>query len=665
MNMLRPTHAAFALVFTARALSACSPPVMATDAGDAAMDTAVDVTIPPLRAAGTRAQAPGTCDAANNLHCLIPWPSDRYVVADPAATPAIHIALPDPPPGRGDDPASLEREHGFSRLTPVIHGFPTALDDTTAIPDGTDGPIVLVVAEPGPSLGHRVPLRFEVVYNHVLTAPQSLLIAHPAVPLAPATEYAAFVTDSLHVIDGNPAVSASRDTTVSLGLAAPRTDTEAAAFAYYAPERAALEAAHVDTSHVVRLWSFTTRSLDEPLAPLRTMRAAMVAAVDANQTQVAIRTVTIPAAGTTALVVEGAITGLPSFVDASGHLQYDASGNVVPNGTHEAVFRVAVPSGSANYPIVMFGHGTGGSYHDDTFDDSINAAGEAKIGVQFVGWTDADVTQTFASFAQVLTASDASTAKLLQSQADAMAVQHALAGSLGDALAAPMIGGMANPTAGRRPDSNRPVWAGGSLGGTMGFVYTCAEPSIVASVLNVPGAAWTHFMPHSNLFAAVRALVRTSYPTEVDLRLAIAMSQGNWDPVDGGAWVETLGSRAPVMLVQESMGDPVLPNIGSEFVAASSHAVQLGAVLAPVEGVMRVDGPVSQTAFTQFRVPSSVTAPLSIHGFGAGDSIAGRAARQQLTDFIASVQTGSIRIAVPDLCASNMPAGSCDFSSSP
>jgi hypothetical protein len=175
-------------------------------------------------------------------------------------------------------------------------------------------------------------------------------------------------------------------------------------------------------------------------------------------------------------------------------------------------------------------------------------------------------------------ASDASTAKLLQAQADAMAVQHALAGSLGTALADPTIGGMTNPAAGRRPDSNHPVWAGGSLGGTMGLVYTCAEPSIVASVLNVPGAAWTHFMPHSNLFAAVRALVRTSYTTEIDLRLAVAMSQSNWDPIDGGAWVDSLGSRVPVMLVQESMGDPVLPNIGSEFVAAASHAVQLGAV---------------------------------------------------------------------------------------
>jgi hypothetical protein len=63
---------------------------------------------------------------------------------------------------------------------------------------------------------------------------------------------------------------------------------------------------------------------------------------------------------------------------------------------------------------------------------------------------------------------------------------------------------------------------------------------------------------------------------------------------------------------------------------------------------------------TQFRVPKSVTG-LSIHGFAAGGSVAGVAARQQISDFIKSVWRGSPQIALPAMCASRS-VPSCDFS---
>jgi hypothetical protein len=131
--------------------------------------------------------------------------------------------------------------------------------------------------------------------------------------------------------------------------------------------------------------------------------------------------------------------------------------------------------------------------------------------------------------------------------------------------------------------------------------------------------------------------------------------------VDGAAWA-ALSQRTDLLLLeQESIGDPILPNIGSEFLASSSRAVQLGAVLDPIVGVSRVEGPVTRSAITQFRVPASVTG-LSIHGFAAGDSIAGVAARQQISAFLTSIWAGSPQIELPTLCAMR-PERSCDFSS--
>jgi hypothetical protein len=558
-----------------------------------------------------------------------------------------------------DDPALINRQDGFSRLTPLVTGFATALDETR-LPGGTDGPMVLLATQPGARFAARVPLRFEVYYNHSGSNPESLLIAYPAAPLAPATEYTAVVLDSVRTVSGTP-IARAHDAAVSLGLAPAVSADEAAMFGYHAPARMALTAAGIDPAHVVRLWDFTTRSQQEPTAWLTAMRAAGRAAVDAGQVHVAIDALPSSSVASVAVVVEGRLTGLPSFLDGNGQIAVDSAGAPVATGVHDAVFRVVVPVGTGSYRVVMYGHGTGGNFHDDSFDGPITAAGAAKVGLRFVGWTDTDVINTFGTLTQMIVGTGHSTAGLVQSLADGMAIQRAMGSILGDALAAPMLGTTPNPAAGRRPDVTLPVWAGGSLGGTLGLVYASAEPEITAAVLNVPGTGWTHFTPGSSMFAGVRALLRSDYPNDVDLRLGLAMTQGAWDPVDGANYVGADAAHAPLMLVQESMGDPVLPNIGSELVAASVQAVQLGAVLAPVEGATHTDDPVSQNALTQYRVPQTVTAYLDIHGFAARDTPAGVAARAQITAFISSVWRGAGQIALPDACVTNTPARSCDF----
>jgi hypothetical protein len=268
--------------------------------------------------------------------------------------------------------------------------------------------------------------------------------------------------------------------------------------------------------------------------------------------------------------------------------------------------------------------------------------------------------RTLVGFERVYSGTAGSTGGLLQSLSDAAALQASLAGQLGDAFSAASLKGEANPAAGRRPDVSTLVYAGGSLGGTMGYVLSQSEPNIRFAVLNVPGAAWTHFAPDSELWSTLELLFKASTPSPIDRALGMSMTQTNWDPVDGAAWAPLSGRADLLILAQQSMGDPILPNIGSEFLAASSKAVQLGAVLEPIVGVPAVQGPVTRSAITQFRVPASETG-LSIHGFAARGSPAGVAARQQISAFITSVWAGTPRIALPEACASR-PGQSCDFS---
>jgi hypothetical protein len=279
-----------------------------------------------------------------------------------------------------------------------------------------------------------------------------------------------------------------------------------------------------------------------------------------------------------------------------------------------------------------------------------------------MGWTSETILNTFSAFTQPLIETDVSTAGLLQSVADAMVVQHGLGTLIGDVLSDMTIGGVTNPMFGRRPDVSLPVWAGGSLGGTMGYVYSAAEPTISAAVINVPGAAWTHFIPYSNLWGALKAFLDGNFPTDLDKFLTLATTQIDWDPVDGATWYDAVGDHHPILLEQESIGDPVLPNIGDEMVAASSHADQVGVVLNPIVTCPDVMTATNHSGMTQFKVPSSVTGdPYNIHGFAAGTTPAGVAAQQQIQAFIVSVWAGSPVIAIPPECMSNTPANSCDF----
>ncbi len=309
------------------------------------------------------------------------------------------------------------------------------------------------------------------------------------------------------------------------------------------------------------------------------MRAGVLAAVKSGQVTVHIDKVDTTAKASIALTVEGHLDGLPKYIEPSpgSALTLDAAGLPVKSSTRTAPFRVVVPAGRADYRFVMYGHGTGGRYDESTFDTEIASGGAAKVGVQFDGWTESDVIQTFLGFLTIFQGTHYAGAMLMQALSDAAAIQVMLPGALGDALAAPMIGGVPNPAAGRHPDPQQSLWVGGSLGGILGLVAVCADPAMRYAVLNVPGAAWTHYIPKSVMFSMLSSVLKSSYHSEVDALHALAMSQGNWDEIDGAAWSSALTGRDAAFLIQESIGDPVVPNAGSEMVAVVTSATQRGA----------------------------------------------------------------------------------------
>lgn len=627
------------LALTLVLLAGCLPPVVAG---------------PPDREPGDRTPLSASCDEADDFRCLLPWPSNVFAVPDDTSATGLRMSVDPQGLYTRDDVTVANLADGFSRSTALLTGFDDVLGDH-------EGTVRLLVAQHDHAdFGSDVAL-----WTHVKEEDgQSILAANPYGPLAPATDYVAVVTHDLTTADGS-AIAPSRRTQLALALVEPQDEDEEAVVAYHAPTRATLGAAGIDPQDVLVVWDFTTRSADDATAPLLAMMDRSEAAIDEGAGAVTFDTVTVPG-DERSLIITGTLAGIPSYQNEDTTLALGDDGLPMAIGTTEVLFRIAVPAGEGGYRVVMFGHGTGGSHDDGTLDNEAAAAGAAKVGFPLTGW-GADVIETWFSWEEMFQGVHKSSSKLAQALANAAAIQRALDGVLGDALAQATLTDadgnvIDNPAAGRRPDLSEPVWAGGSLGGTMGLVYASAHPDIYHGVLNVPGAAWTQWIHDAFNYALMETLYEETFAGRLNLFHAAKMSQVNWDIIDGASFADVWRAKGGTLLVQSSMGDTVLPNPGSHTVALCAGAVQLGEVLEAVPGINPSDDPLvveQASAFTQYRVPDDWEY-LQRHGFAARDFIASLAARDQIRLYLESVWAGSPSVVLPQACVDN--GGSCDFS---
>lgn len=641
LRLLRSSTVTFAAVFAALACGEPPPP---------------SFTVTP-RAPGVRAPVTSECSLLDDTRCLLPWPSSEFLVADPSTETGVRVSVSVDSINARDTAGPWLTGDGFSRLTSVVAGFPVLLDPAS-VGGPLGGALRLFVATPGHArYAEEEPLRLEITPDSEFMSTTSALTGDPLTMLEPGTDYVVVVTDDLRAVDG-ATIEPSRGTLVALGLATPASAAEAAIAGYHAPTIDFLGDVGIDPARVLRVWDFTTRTEHDADGPLMSMRDASLAALESGEVTVVIDRVTHRASGDIHSIVEGHFEGMPGFIDADFELSRGPDGLPVVMGATDARFRVLIPRGTGDYRTVLFGHGAGGTVNDGSFDETLAAEGIAKVNVEFRGWTDAEIISTLTTVAdRVLVGASQALAPLMQSVAHSIAIERSIAGILGDALSAPMLGGEVNPHAGRRPGLDGPIWVGGSLGGTMGLVITALDDNLHFGVLNVPGAAWSHFARNSELFNLFIAGIRRRNGGDVNIAVLIAMSQSMFDMVDGATFSEAAIEAGDVFLAQESMGDQVLPNAGNEFVGIVTHATMIGTPISPIHGLPTAMEVVGSSGITQFDV--GVDGVFDVHGFAANqDTVPGRAAFEQIRLFLTTAwDDGTPTIRVPSLC----PAGSCDF----
>lgn len=607
-----------------------------------------------------RTPATAACDETDGVRCHLPWPSNTFAEPDPTTPTGLRLAV-DPggliAPDRVD---CLQVADGFSRATGVALGFRADLDpavlswDPAASLDPLAPVQVLNIQVDHPDYGQRQPYRTELRFTGDASVRQSLIVGRPVRALAPAADHALIALDTV-----GGGVQPPRAVRVALGLESPSGARERSLQASFVPVVDALIDADVDLERVVRASWFTTRSRANTTARVRHMMSVLDESLDALDIE--IDSVTPLAAPEVVHIVRGRLTGAPGFLDADGRLVLDDDGLPTVVGLADIEFRLTVPAGDGPFRIALYGHGTGGDISDNAFDRELAGAGIAKLNLRFTGWTGADFVQTLVGFNTFLEGSERSTAGLMQALAGGSVLATSLDGLLGDTIAAPTLLGEPNPAAGRRAMTDDIAWLGGSMGGTMGAVLVAADDRLRLAVLNVPGAGWSHMIPYSLLYeAGMSGVLFNTYGSELDVHHALVMGQGCWDDVDGAVWADEALDSGGAFLLQQSMGDPVLPNLGTELLAGSLRAVQIEPALEPLHGLELRDGVVRDgAALTQFRVPD--TGQYDVHGFAARNTPAARAAIGQITRFLTSAWDGDPQMAHPEGCAVTAD-GSCDFS---
>lgn len=475
-----------ALLFVALAgCSSSGPRQLSFDAaGDAAGDARADGSVPgdgggagPVALFDT---SPGRAD-----FFALPWPSDARLLGQGAAARLDLAGLPNPGGLIGLYLATVGGEGlgGFGTSSAIYFRFDGPLDpaslpaDASAAVASTASAFVVDVTPGSPTAGQRVPVQaaFRGSSSRYLGENALVLLPEPGFPLRPATTYAAVVTDRLRGPTGLAARADHRFTLPPLKVPLP-----------------------VEAQHVVCATVFTTM---DPVAGMKALRAAVYAsgptpAIDGGSLRY------LDSPGGLFDRYQGTFAspsfqqGDPPYLRSGGGIAFDGGGVPRISRVEHLRFMVTVPTATmpvAGFPVVLYAHGTGGSYSSFVDDGSAQAAalvsddhGQpiARLAMISIDQpnhgprdpTGADPNLTTYNIENLTSSRDI----FRQGGADDFQLLR-LVKSMAVALA---------PGSGRpiRFDPTRIYFKGHSEGGTTGPLFLAFEPEVKAAVLSGAGA---------------------------------------------------------------------------------------------------------------------------------------------------------------------------------
>ncbi len=583
---------------TAAALLTLALLVAGCSGGDGGGDARGDdgTTTPPARAAAAaelasirEAVGDGTCDALDAANCLLPFPSDRFTVADRDTPTGRRLALPAgrlPNVGGSTfDPTEWNRSDGFSPGTPILTLVPGVDPGRSGAPPigdvgrslAEDSPTVLVDLDTGERLPHWAEL------DATAPAGRQLLILRGARALPEGHRIGVALrglTDaSGTTLPTGPVFAAYRDnrTTTIDAVESRRGDMEELF--------TGLGRAGVDRSDLQMAWAFTVASSDSIAGRMLHLRddafdrlgtAAPAFRIDTVQDQFL-----LPGIGR---LVVGSFD-VPLYLTGGGEpgstFNGGEDGRPDANGTYRAFFTCQMPAealapGAEPARPVVYGHGL------------LGAAGEAQgtwvarvastnnmlyCATNWIGLSEEDLGSAFTALRDISefpAISDRSQQGILNTLFLARLMKHPE--------------GLAAHPALRRADGTPAIdtaevyYDGNSQGGIMGAAATAVSQEWTKAVLGVPGMNYSLLLNRSVDFDLYGRFLKEAYPDPIDEQIIYGVLQVLWDRSEGNGYAQHT-TRDPYpdtprhqVLLHVGFGDFQVPQVAAEIQARTLGA---------------------------------------------------------------------------------------------
>jgi pimeloyl-ACP methyl ester carboxylesterase len=508
----------------------------------------------------------GPCAVAAIRSCALPYPSDEFTVADPTTATGRRVEMPAgliaprtlERLGPGASPAdAFDGADGFAALSPVVFELDRPVRPSSLPADGGDVLVVYDLED-----GAKVPIRAEVSADSVRHgAPDTIVMAWPAVRWEPGRTYVARLGEGLRAHDGSrPARAPRLDRAEDVRRSLARLE---------GPQ---------GWASTLSATQFTIRSRADATAELDAMAGAVRAAPHGVR-RVSVQPPVLvgpPAAA----VVTGEVE-LTDFRDDDGVARV-ANGSR-PTWVPFTMVLPREPAGPDGAPVVIYGHGLTISKESMLTVAATNARhGLATIGIDVPNHGDRQAGQggylldltTPKRFGRLASMP-------LQGVVDQLALLLAVQGPLAaleyEVPAPP--GGRPEPPV--RLDASRVLYQGTSMGGVLGAAFVALAPELLGAFLHVPGTGIADIILHSLLWPVFMDIVPSNASAGDAAALKGAASM-LLDPADNVNVLDRLRSNGTPLFVVYGANDGVVPNWTTDRLLTLAGLPLTGRQLVPV-----------------------------------------------------------------------------------
>ncbi len=551
------------------------------------------------------------CDPLQPDYCALPWPSDKYLVADSKAKTGYALklgktTLPKNNNGKHIDPGAYSRLDGYGPGSTVLAFFEdldVANLASETNPDASlakDGPIVLLAVDAKGAVT-RVP-HFAELDKTGKPDQKPILFVRPLVVLKEATRYVVgfrnLKTTAGKAIEASAAFVALRDGKTKGSYLEARQ-------AHFEEVFKALDKDGVKRDELVLAWDFVTASSDTLHGDLLHMRDDALAAKnfgpDGPELKVTkVEDNTKDDKARWALEIEGTFAA-PKYikehvvgVNKGWELNRGPDGKPVADGKVERKFWIRVPhsalDGSA-HGIAQYGHGLLGKGSQVDGGHNASIANKGKLIFFACSWTgmsshDEDhITEFIWDMSHFFILVDNMHQGLVESLVLGRAMREQLFGV--DALQKHKI----------KVDSDRLYYTGISQGGIYGTTLMALSQDIKRGHLGVPGQNYSILLHRSVDFAPFFVPMQVAYESSVDRAIILVAGQSLWDQVDPSSHVVHLAAEpfkdtpAHEVLMVSATADWQVALLTNEITARSGYLKLMKNYGKKVWGVDETDYP--------------------------------------------------------------------------